>query len=759
MFRKTLLPIVLAILLSWQLAGRSKVVDSLEFSSAATIDPELLISGKVSGVFVSQTQGGLVSMLNTRIRGLNSASGSSNPVWIVDGVVLESNECQMPSSFWQSMYSEYSFDGRFSTIQDLNASDIESIEVLKNTSATALYGDRGANGVILVTTKRARDGGNKFEFRTNIGIATPGVDNPYLKSGVVHNHSMAFNHSDGKNDFRLSAFFRDFNGTAPGEDMMAGGLRANFNANANKYVKFGMNFNVSVGEQQETSLGADYGVPTAALAFRGIGGLDGSAANPDGWIAGFEDLCNSARTSNHFNLCISPVKGLDWITTGGADIQSRRRGIWYDDTTDMGARFNRAASLSSSTLFLGGLDSRLKYSFYFAGSNHISIDAGAEYYFRQSMDNVMNGNNIFTPSIKSKGFVFRESFDESAIYRMKYFQHAFFANLSYDCGKAAGFRASVRADRNDRYDEETIIYPSFEAFWDVKESLFPESRAVSQLRIDLGYGKAGKSDYSPYRMAGMYADGGYPEVAREAEVFYQGWRRLITDEYNAGISIGFCDQRVKLGVNAFSRRTDDHYTMFLTAKEQEDIHLWRLSDWTKAFEHSYALEGKGVELDLSADIVRTKDFGWQINLASAFGKTMVDGKEAFGIPTCYGGIGTTLRLGGLSLDVQTDYASGLQLYNLNNMLADKSEEMEKYVEDADFFRISRVSLRYDIPVRSKSVRNLFVNLTGTNLATITSYSGWNPNVNTYGETNLLIGRDYGTMALPRTFMIGAGINF
>ncbi len=759
MRRKTILPILLAVLFSGQLSGQDKVVDSLEFSSGTAIDPEALISGKVSGVYVSQTQGGLVSLLNTHIRGLNSVSGSSNPVWIVDGVVLESNECQMPSVFWQPVYAEYSFDGRFSSIQDMNISDIESIQVLKNTSATAVYGDRGANGVILVTTKRAQPQGNKFEFRSNVGVNTPGVDNEYLKTGFIHNHSLAFNHSDGKNDFRLSAFFRDFNGTAPGEDMMTGGLRANFNANANKYVKFGMRFNVTAGKQQETSLGANFGVPTATLAFRGIEGLDGIKADPEGWIAGFEDGCDFVRTSDNFNLTISPFKGFDWITTGSADIQSRRRAIWYDDTTTMGEKFSRAAALSSSSMFLGILNSRLKYGLNFAGGNNIEIDAGAEYSFRQSNDNVMNGSNIFTPAIKARGFVFRESFDESAVYRMKYSQHAFFADFSYDWNKAAGFRVSVRADQNDRFDEEMIIYPSAEVFWDIRKSIFPESHAVSQFEVDLGYGKAGNSVYSPYRMAYMFADGGYPEVAREAEVYYQGWRRLLTDEYNAGVKFGFFDQIIRLGVSVFSRNTADNYTMFLTAKEREDIHLWILSDWTTAFEHSYALENKGLELDLSADIVRSSKFNWQMNFVSTFGKTLVDGEEAFGVPSYYGGLGTTMRFGDLSLDIQTENASGFQLYNMNQMLADKSDDIDKYAEDADYFRLSRVSLRYDIPIKSKSIRNLFVNLSGTNLATVSSYSGWNPNVSTYGETNLLMGMDYGTMALPRSFMIGAGINF
>lgn len=760
MNKNSVLTICIALMLGPLAFGQNVVADSLEFGSNTALGPEALLAGRVSGLYVSQTQGGLASLVNTHIRGVNTASGSSNPIWVVDGVILDSFENQQPSAFWQAGYADYSFDGSLNSLQFLNINDIESIEVLKNTSATALYGDRGANGVIIVNTKQAREMGNTFEFRAAGGANLPGNGNGYLKAGFTQNYNLAFNHSGNKTDFRITGFFRDFKGTAPGEDVLAGGLRAKFDTHANKVVKFGMSLSATLGKQQETSLGANYGMPSAGTAFRGLEALDNRKNDAQGWIDGFDDSNSFFRSSDRFNITVTPFNNFNWITSAGIDFQSNRRMIWYDTTTAMGEEFQRAAALTSATLCNAGANSRLKYGFFFAGHHHVDIEAGAEFYFRQLFDNTMNGNHIFTDAMGARGFVYRESFDESAVYRMSYFQHAFFANLSYDWRQQIGLRASVRADRNNHFDSAMVIYPSGEFFWNLHKMFFSSSKAVSDLEIDFGYGKAGKTDYAPYCMTPAYVTGGYPDIVREAQVYYEGWRRVLTEEFNLGLRLGFMDQRLRIGVNAYSRKSADTYNMYETAIERGDKHLWvYLKERRTAFQNVYDITSKGIEFDIDADIIRTRTVDWSLRLNGAFASNQYLGEQIKYSPVRHGGLGTTLRVANFRLDVQTDAAGGCSLYNLNNMLADKGTDMEKYLERADFLRLSNVSLRYDIPVKSKKIKGLFVNLSGRNLATLSSYSGWNPSVSTYGTTNLNGGYDYGSLALPRTIMLGAGINF
>lgn len=114
---------------------------------------------------------------------------------------------------------------------------------------------------------------------------------------------------------------------------------------------------------------------------------------------------------------------------------------------------------------------------------------------------------------------------------------------------------------------------------------------------------------------------------------------------------------------------------------------------------------------------------------------------------------------GLSLDVQSDYAVGQKLLNMNRMLDDKATAVsDKYVENADFFRIARVSVCYDIPVKKAWLKKLSVSLTGTNLIIASPYSGYNPDVNSY-SSSYSRGLDYGTVPMARAIMAGVSLTF
>ena len=128
-------------------------------------------------------------------------------------------------------------------------------------------------------------------------------------------------------------------------------------------------------------------------------------------------------------------------------------------------------------------------------------------------------------------------------------------------------------------------------------------------------------------------------------------------------------------------------------------------------------------------------------------------------PVCYGGLSTTLSWKGLSLDIQSDFAAGHSLLNMNRMLDENASEVsDKYVEAADFFRLSRVSLCYDIPVKKKVLEKLTVSLSGTNLLIASPYSGYNPDVNSFFSPYSR-GADYGTAPLARAVVAGVSLTF
>jgi hypothetical protein len=130
-------------------------------------------------------------------------------------------------------------------------------------------------------------------------------------------------------------------------------------------------------------------------------------------------------------------------------------------------------------------------------------------------------------------------------------------------------------------------------------------------------------------------------------------------------------------------------------------------------------------------------------------------------PKWYGGLSTSLRWKDLTLDVLTDGAAGHQILNLNQMYLNGATKVTgTYVENGDFFRIARVSLAYNIPVKNvKWMESLKVFATASNLAVFTSYNGWSPDVNSYAASNFRLGMDYGSYPAARSFVLGLSVKF
>ncbi|KAA6348209.1 TonB-dependent receptor SusC [termite gut metagenome] len=137
---------------------------SKETLSQLSTSFESLIGGAVSGLNVTQSSGQPGAAFNIRIRGGNSVTGGNEPLYVVDGVIIYDD-----SSFSSTSAGVSRIAGRLDPLASINPGDIESIEVLKDVSATAIYGSRGSNGVIIITTKSGKKGKNNIEYQYTAG--------------------------------------------------------------------------------------------------------------------------------------------------------------------------------------------------------------------------------------------------------------------------------------------------------------------------------------------------------------------------------------------------------------------------------------------------------------------------------------------------------------------------------------------------------------------------------------------------------------
>lgn len=145
------------------LTGSVGVLNSSELLNGNPMSVSQGLQGKMAGVNVTQSDGAPGAGMNILIRGVNSFSTSSEPLYVVDGVPFDSSSAPASEASGSHLNTN--------PMSMINPSDIESITVLKDASSTAIYGSRGANGVVLITTKKGKKGGDRIEFSANFGLS------------------------------------------------------------------------------------------------------------------------------------------------------------------------------------------------------------------------------------------------------------------------------------------------------------------------------------------------------------------------------------------------------------------------------------------------------------------------------------------------------------------------------------------------------------------------------------------------------------
>lgn len=157
-------------------------VDTKEIENANTISPVTALQGKVAGVEIAQSDGGMFGSTKIEIRGASTLSSNNQPIFVVDGVILDNATSNSGDADWNANINDYG-----NQLKNLNPDDFASVTVLKGAAATALYGSRGLNGAVVITTKSGK-GGNKnlgISFSQTVGIdyvyRTPDLQNQYLE--------------------------------------------------------------------------------------------------------------------------------------------------------------------------------------------------------------------------------------------------------------------------------------------------------------------------------------------------------------------------------------------------------------------------------------------------------------------------------------------------------------------------------------------------------------------------------------------------
>jgi len=786
---KKFITLLLLFLAGGPIWAQDSVTDTLNIGRQSAQSPADLLRGRISGVRISLTDGNPNGFISTQIRGLNSLRGDSQPLWIVDGVILGNGPKDNIDAFWQRGgitskgdiipdYSGLSYTSRLNDLAFLDPYTIENITVLKDISETALYGAQGADGIILISTRMPAEE-RLINIHSNLA---------WNFSGFGHNHSASIGGKIKQTSYNVSGYFRhnDYSDRHSKSDF--GGISLGFRSEASAIIQFGLNSSLTVGKQSSAAGAAYFGRPSLMMLERY------PSLFPDdtktGWVEDYDDDTKDYRALISAFVNVKLSHALLLRVNMGADFQNNTRYIWYGEGTSFGKENAGAASVLSSALLNSNASVNLEYNRYFASRHHLKANISGDVNGYYNKYGVINGTSFELPYLRAHGV--HASGSRSVPYRFtrSHLLAGTYLSAAYDYNSYAGINALVRVDFSPKYGNQPMIYPAASIFTDFKKILLPDNKFVSDLKLTAGWGKAGKEISIPYELLYKYQTS-FPEAVPGTAIYYDGLGRTNSNEWNVGLQTRFWDERIFLSAKWYHKTTSDDFDVWFFGKHSGNF-------WTKAHQgqvlssDSAILNNTGVEFDAVAEIFRDRLISWTVRGNLSLNQNKMDGMSVatitgfrensdgspedingdgaltdsdkvplgFSIPKLHGGFGTKFSVKDFTLDIQFDGAAGHQIANLSKLFGDGKQLLSaSYVENGDFLRLSRVSAMYDIRLKRTWIKALGVSLSATNLFTAGTYSGWNPDVNCYGVDARSAGTDYGSFPISRSLILGISAKF
>ena len=641
-------------------------------------DPVSLLRGSSPSVLVSGGEN-----LSVVLRGGGSLRGDSQPLWIVDGVEIN------PSVTYLNIY------------------DITDIRVLTDLSETAAYGNRGANGVVLVTTG-APIGDDKFRIRWNsdAGVSFPTEKLQGTGPGFNHNHHLSLSGKSIRANYGVSLWARQTDGILPGDNGTAGGIRTRFEMRAGKVLSFGMNTAFVMGEKNTMPYDGPF----------------------DGWEEDYDNETQSKRLTSAVFIAANFSNTLKLKLNLGCDLDNSDRYIWYGDKTALGHEHNGYATIEGNTDFGYNADLNLSWNRFFAGKHRVNLEGDLDAHGLKTKRGSMSGDDFFTHTLRARGLNLYNGDPDIRKYSFDSFSWGGYFRAGYELEGIAGVNAMLRADLTPRYDTAPQLYKNADLWFNPGKAFFPDGKAVSGLKLSASYGEAGREKALPYLTYGDFLMGEYPSVQDNIQMFYEGLWRLRSREITAGLDLGFLSDRIRLGARFFDRTSDDNFYAWCFGKKEG--YYWETAEPSEHFTRTATVRSRGVEGELKAAIISGERFSWDIFAGMAWNVSRIfaigddevssvkanvlgypagsfygfktdengqaiditgDGvvnrfdRQVTGspMPEYYGSFGTHFRYGNFSMDLLGSWATGFDVM-------DKDMVLKK----GDYLRLSRARAAY-----------------------------------------------------------------
>jgi len=633
-------------------AVASVKVKDLETIPQVSIDQ--MLQGRASGVNVTTNSGQPGAAVSVRIRGVNTISGSSEPLYIIDGVPV----------------SGEASDGGSSPLNTINQSDIEDVNILKDASATAIYGSRGSNGVVIITTKRGKKGKGSVKYSSFLAIQQPvniietmdlpeyarlqnAINEIYNIDPIVEythpellgpgtnwqqeifdnasmeSHQISFQGGNEGINYFISGSYLEQDGTVIASGFNRTTFRANLDAKISDKIKVGINLTASRTNEKIVFNGSSSGIIGLSL----LNNPAIAVFNPDGSFAGpnrdddfrlANPIAEALSIKNNFrkNRVLGNIyaefkvtKNLTYRTEFGGDfganIQNRFTPIYtYGEIENENNTLTTTNQYSDFWI----IKNFLTYNNNFNNKHNLTVMIGSEAQegkFNQirATDGNFVGNDFpVLGTGNAQDNLAPEIKETNAL-------ESYFGRVIYSLDNKYSITASMRADGSSRFSDGNRwgYFPSVSGAWKVSnESFMNNFDAIQNIKLYGGYGIVGNQQIPNYaftsRLAPVntgFGTGFLTDNFPNADLTWES-----STQTNIGLDFSLLDNRLKTSIEVYNKVSKDFLLQFAPSSAVtgggNNIPGSIEAPWVNLGE----MVNKGIDVTLSYDTDPSKDFSW-----------------------------------------------------------------------------------------------------------------------------------------------------
>ena len=660
------------------LAGASFTMDekALKGSNITNIDQSF--QGRVTGVTAVQTSGAPGSSSSIRVRGQATINAGAEPLYVIDGVIFQGSAASGASLGLGDAMG----NGSVSTVSPLstiNPSDIVSMEVLKDASATAIYGAQGANGVVLITTKRGKAGEAKFTYDGSFSInrqmkrldilnlrefaefyndmaeqgeisqpdetySDPSIlgkgtnwQDAIFRTALQHQHQISAQGGTDLIKYYVSGGFMNQEGTIIGSNFKRFSVRSNLDAQLKKWLKLGLNVSYADTYDDLKLADSDEGIINYSLVtppdiqiydingnYSHVSKEGFTSPNPIALAMMDDILLKRQKLNGSIFFDVTPIKHVTWHTELGFDL-SWSKAETYEPRVNLGTwnRDQNQSRIQKNSSTYWALKNYITYSNQF-GKHSITAMLGQEAWeskydyasvFNTNLPNDIVHNPALGTGDPTIGYGFGSSSMASFFTRETY---------NYDDRYLATYTYRYDGSSNFGPNKRWAGFHSLAVAWRFSNEAFIKKyteKWLSNGKLRIGWGQTGNSNIGGYKWGSAMSvmDTGLGVSYRPANLKNLDIQWETQEQWNIGLDLGFLDGRINLVLDWYKKMSKD-MLMMLNLPSIMGTQGNSSSALAAPWGNFGDIENTGFEIALNTKPIISKNFTWNSDFQISFNK-------------------------------------------------------------------------------------------------------------------------------------------